>query len=263
MVPVDNLVTENEFFSTQYEDNVLVVRTKKHLTHLCEDIHKIDIFYSFHDELINSKNIKAVVSIGAKAQTGSAPSLAFLCNVLRSDNRKHLLERYFNLTNHYVLTMANLDKITVHADHGLVSLYHFGMSLAFDYRIVAEGTVFENLGTEIGMVPKGGAAYFLSRMLGMKRAVEVLQWTRFSAEEALQLGLVDRIVPLEDLEKEAMHIARRHLQRPISTLLNIRKLLKSDINELSRSLDMEDQIILKRITDPDFKSLLEVHCPSA
>jgi len=60
---------------------------------------------------------------------------------------------------------VNLNKIVVHADGGRVIPLFMNVSLACDYRIVADNTVFQNPCIELGLAPKGGSGFFLSKML--------------------------------------------------------------------------------------------------
>ena len=108
-----------------------------------------------------------------------------------------------NEVNKLILTLSTLNRMTIFAGQGTVSLFYLNIGLAYDYRIVAEGTVFENLNLDIGLVTKG-SGYLLPRLLGIRKATEVLERKSFSAEEALKLGLVDLIVPVSRLEEETM-----------------------------------------------------------
>jgi len=67
-----------------------------------------------------------------------------------------------------------LNKIVVHADSGEVIPLFLKVNLACDYRVVAENTVFRNPCLELGLDPKGGGGFFLSKMLGRSKALEVL-----------------------------------------------------------------------------------------
>ena len=128
-----------------------------------------------------------------------------------------------------VVAMAGLNKVTIHADAGEISMFFFNMGQACDYRIVGEGTIYENAFSQLGTIPKGGGGYFLSRLLGAGRAADVLQWPRFSAEEALNIGVVDKIVPVAKLEETALKTAELYREPQIATLLAVRKLLKSNL----------------------------------
>jgi 2-(1,2-epoxy-1,2-dihydrophenyl)acetyl-CoA isomerase len=114
----------------------------------------------------------------------------------------------------------------------------------------------------LGLVTKGGGAFFLSRLIGYKAASEVLLWNRFSAEEALTLGIVDRVAPRDKLEEEAMRFARSQLSRPLSTLIGVRKLLKTDVEALKKSLATEDLLIHNRVNHPDFATDLDQYLQS-
>lgn len=248
-----SLVTDNEFFSSERRDNILIVRGKPHFTRHARDLKKIDSFFDHLEIIAHTDQVRVVVFIGCPQKEGAADTLEFFDDYLTSRREDYLIQRLFNLVNNYIVTMAGLNKVTIYADSGQISAFHLNLGLAHDYRLVTERTVFENASAEMGTIPKGGGGYFLSRMLGGVKAAEVLQWPRFTAEEALTLGIVDRIVPADRLEAEALKIAAYYQEPQVATMLAIRKLLKSDINELRRSLETEDMLILNRLNSPEFK----------
>ncbi len=183
----------------------------------------------------------------------------FLSKAISARNNNLLIERLANEVNHFILTLSRLNGITVYAGRGTVSMFHLNLSLAYDYRIVADDTVFENPAADIGMITKG-SGYFLPRLLGVRKATEVLQWKTFYAEDALDLGLIDRIVPVSKLEEETMQFVAANLEASVSTLLGIRKLFKCDAKELQRSLELEDQLIKDRLQSPGFRKTFREHC---
>jgi len=158
-----------------------------------------------------------------------------------------------------VAMVATLNGVIVYAGRGNVSLFHLNLGLAYDFRIVSDDTAFVNPNVDIGLITKG-SGYFMPRMLGVRKAAEVLQWKSFSPEDALQLGLVDRIVPAAKLEEETMRFVAANLEGSTATLLGIRKLLKCDLKELERSLQMEDQLIKERLESQDFRQTFSSYC---
>ncbi|WP_300154694.1 enoyl-CoA hydratase/isomerase family protein [Solidesulfovibrio sp.] len=257
MQAATSLVTDNEFFSAERRDAVLIVRGKPHFTRHARDLKKIDTFFDHLEIIAHTDQVRVVVFIGCPQKEGAADTLEFFDEFLVSRREDFLLQRLFNLVNNYTVTMAGLNKVTIHADAGHISAFHLNLSLACDYRIVAEQSVFENASAQLGTIPKGGGGYFLSRLLGGARAADVLQWPRFTAEEALTLGIVDKIVPGARLEEEALKVAAYYQEPQVATMLALRKLLKSDINELRRSLETEDMLILNRLNSQEFKAALE------
>lgn len=251
-----SLVTDNEFFSSERRGNLLIVRAKPHFVKQARDLKKIDAFFDHLEIIAHTDEVSVVLFVGPHQKEGAADTLEFFDDFLSSRREDFLIQRLFNLVNNYTVTLAGLNKVTINADSGNVSFFHLNAGLSCDYRIVAEGTIFENVFAELGTIPKGGGGYFLSRMLGGGKAGEVLQWPRFTAEEALALGIVDKIVPGERLEEEALKLANYYREPQVSAMLSIRKLLKSDLSELRRSLEMEDMLILNRVNSSEFKAAM-------
>ncbi len=259
MTTQKSVTTDNELFSSSLEKDVLVIRQKQHVQHVTEDLNDIFSFYGYLDLILTSKSYKVLVMFAHPEQHEHLEHGRFLCKVLSTGWENIYMDRLMNVVNRFILTLSRLNCITVYAGQGTVSLFHLNLGLAYDYRLVADDTVFENLNADIGLLTKG-SGYFLPRILGVRKATEVLQWKSFSAEEALQLGLVDRIVPAPKLEEETMRFVTANLGDQASNLLGIRKLLKCDIKELKRSLELEDQLIKERLRSAEFRQTFAANC---
>ena len=258
MRPSTSLVTDNEFFSAERDDTILIVRSKPHFTRHVSDLKKIDTFFDHLEIISHTDAVKVVVFLGTQGQGGRQDTLEFFHTLLGARREDFLLQRLFNLVNNYTVHLAGLNKVTIHVDTGRLSMFYFNMSLACDYRIVGEGTVYENAFAEVGTIPKGGGGYFLSRLVGVGKTAEVMQWTRFTAEEALGLGAVDKIVPADKLEEVALRMAKLYQEPQVATLLAVRKLLKSNLDDLRRSLEIEDMLILNRVNSPEFREVMKL-----
>lgn len=259
MHPKENLSTDNEIFSSSLENNILIIKQKKHIIHVTPDINKLFSFYEYLESMICSKDLKAVIVFGVQETNNFVDHGRMLCNAVNFSHENKLFDRFMNAVNRLFVSLSTMNSITVYAGQGLISLFHLNLSLAYDYRFASSDVVFENPNVNIGMITKG-SGYFLPRLLGIKKATEILQWKSFSAEDALQLGLIDKIVPEANLEQETVQFVQTSLEQPVSTLLGIRKLLKCDLQELKRSLDLEDKLIKDRLDSPEFKSLFEAYC---
>ena len=156
--------------------------------------------------------------------------------------------------------MRKIRQMVIHANSGKVLSLFLNVSLACDYRIIADNTVFQNPCLEIGMVPKGGGAFFLSKMLGISKAYEILLCEKdITAEEALKLGLVDKVVPFNELRQAALEIAEDYARRPLRSIAGAKKLLNYSIRDLEEYLDFETRE-LGRIIGPHGGGLIaEVH----
>lgn len=103
-----------------------------------------------------------------------------------------------------------LGKPIIAALHGRVSGGGLELALACDIRIAAEGTVFALPEVSRGIVPASGATYWLPRIVGLGRALELMLTAEpINAEEALRIGLVNRVVPLAQLQECATAMAHK------------------------------------------------------
>lgn len=247
----DLLATENEQFSAALDNGILVIREKQHILNVTENLGDIFTLYDYMNSTLSSKTFNALVMFARSEQNLRIEHSRFLSKILSAKWESLDLDRFLNVVDRFILSLSTLNCMTVFAGQGTISLFYLNTGLAFDYRIVAEDTVFENPDLDIGLITKG-SGYFLPRLLGIRKAAEVLQWKDFSAEDALQLGLVDLIVPASRLEEETMRFASGS-QGHISTLLGIRKLFKCDIKELERSLKLENSLIRERLKSAELR----------
>jgi 2-(1,2-epoxy-1,2-dihydrophenyl)acetyl-CoA isomerase len=104
--------------------------------------------------------------------------------------------------------LTRMDAPVVAAVHGAVAGAGMSIAIACDIVVAAETTRFMVAYTRAGLTPDGSATYFLPRIVGLKRALELTLTNRmFSAQEALQWGLVTRVVPDNELLAQARAIA--------------------------------------------------------
>lgn len=109
-----------------------------------------------------------------------------------------------------------------------------------DMVIASKGTRFRVPFANLGVCPEGASSYLLASQVGPKIANELLLTGRFfSAEEALNWGLINKACEAGEAVNEAMSIAKELLQQPLASLLATKRLLKQDyadqIPEVSRN----------------------------
>ena len=116
------------------------------------------------------------------------------------------------------------------------------IGFACDYRIVGENTVFHNAFKKIGGLPLGGGSYFLSKLLGRSRANQLLLLEdEIPAGKALELGIVDMVVPQAALESTALRAAQKISQVQQRTLSGVKRLTNFSLQELKVYLARETE----------------------
>jgi len=159
------------------------------------------------------------------------------------------LERYLREITTYlhlaVSRFAGLDAPVIAAVHGAAAGGGFSLAIACDLVLAAESATFLMAYTKIGMAPDGGSTYFLPRLVGLKRAMELTLTNRIlSAREACEWGLVTEVVPAEKLQQRAEELARSLAQGPTGAFGSAKRLLHGGWNQsLETQMELESRAI--------------------
>jgi 2-(1,2-epoxy-1,2-dihydrophenyl)acetyl-CoA isomerase len=160
---------------------------------------------------------------------------------------------------HFIL--ASMDKPTVAAVQGHAVGAGFQLALACDLRLAAEDVRFAMLEVRFGLIPDLGGIHRLARLIGPARTKEVI-WTGRSieAEEAERLGLVNRVVSAEALEKEAEALVRELVVAP-PLPVSLSKTLVGRAHEtsLETSLERDAQAQAACIESEDHHEAVEAY----
>ncbi len=108
------------------------------------------------------------------------------------------------------------------------------LHLVCDLTIAADNAVFGQTGPKVGSFDAGYGASYLARVVGHKKAREIWYLCRqYSAEDALQMGLVNTVVPLERLEDEAVQWSREILEKSPTALRFLKASFNADTDGLA------------------------------
>lgn len=140
-----------------------------------------------------------------------------------------------------VARIAALQKPIVAALHGPVYGAGLGVALACDLRVAAEGARMSVAFVRIGLTPDAGVSYFLPRLVGLGRALEMgLLAEEVGAEEARRIGLVSRVVPDEELLAVSAALAERLAALPTVALAQARRTFAASFEgDLATALEAE------------------------
>lgn len=137
------------------------------------------------------------------------------------------------------LALARMEKPTLAAVQGHAIGAGFQLALACDLRVAATGASFAMLEARYGLVPDLGGSHRLARLIGPGRAKELVWTTRkVGAQEALDIGMVNRMVGEDDLEATAEELLRQAtVHSPVAVGLS--KGLIDHAGETSLELELE------------------------
>lgn len=128
-------------------------------------------------------------------------------------------------------------------------------ALACDLILAAEEATFNEAFIRIGLSPDCGGSFFLPRAIGNKLAAEMfMTGSSITAERAAEIGMINRVVPLEVLEQETLVLAKKLASAPTASIGRIKQMLNATFsNDLSAQLKLEHELQLESGKANDFK----------
>ena len=159
------------------------------------------------------------------------------------------------LINPPVMKMRALRKPIVARVHGPAVGIGFSYVLASDVCVCSESATFSQTFVRVGLMPDGGSTYFLSQLVGRARAFELMATGAvLSAAEALRLGIVNRVVPEDQLDTAVEETAALLASAPSPSLARIKGALSRDEAEgLAAALEYEADGQADCFRSPDFQ----------
>jgi 2-(1,2-epoxy-1,2-dihydrophenyl)acetyl-CoA isomerase len=139
------------------------------------------------------------------------------------------------------------------AINGVAAGGGLSLALACDLAIAAESAKLTSAYTQIGFTPDGSSTFYLPRLAGPRRAMELYLTNRIlSAQEALEWGLVNRVVPAATLAAEAGALARQLAAGPTRAYGGVKKLLLMAATEsLESQMERETRFIAETSASAD------------
>ena len=142
-----------------------------------------------------------------------------------------------------VTQIAGMPKPVIASVNGVAAGAGCNLALACDYRIASDNAKLGETFVKIGIHPDWGGTWFLPRLVGPSRALELLMTGRMvDAAEALAIGMVDRVVPAAALPEQTLTLARAIAQGPPQAIADIKRALAaSRTNALPAQVELESE----------------------
>ncbi|KIF76551.1 enoyl-CoA hydratase [Streptomyces sp. 150FB] len=158
-----------------------------------------------------------------------------------SDNPMTTVHDHYNPI---VRAITEMRKPVVAGVNGVAAGAGFGLALAADYRVVADTASFNTSFAGVALTADSGVSWTLPRMIGAGRAADLLLFPRsVRTPEALELGLINKLVPAADLATEATAVARALAEGPTLAYAALKESLAYGAeHSLSETLAKEDEL---------------------
>ena len=136
--------------------------------------------------------------------------------------------------------LMKLSKPTIAMVNGVAAGAGFGLALGCDMRIGSEKARFVLASDRMALIPPLGLTWLLPRILGYSKAAEIVFTGRpIEAEEAARIGILNKVIPATELEKETLALAQQIAKGPPISHKLSKQLLSGDLHrDLEAHLEM-------------------------
>ncbi|GCF07592.1 enoyl-CoA hydratase/isomerase family protein [Dictyobacter arantiisoli] len=236
----------------QFDEGVLTVTMNRpHVLNAFSDL-MIAELTEIMETAAEDEAIRCVVLTGAGRAFGAGQDLAIFVQERSGDGSEATTE-HLQAYHRLIFAIQRLPMPIIAALHGVAAGISLNIALACDLRIAADNARFTEAFARIGLVPDGGGAYFLPRLLGAGKALELaLLTTEITGPEAERLGLISKCVPIAEFEAAVTALARRLAQGPTRTYALIKDLFaQAQDKDLAAVLQLEGTFQAKAIGTAD------------
>jgi enoyl-CoA hydratase/carnithine racemase len=205
--------------------------------------------------LADRRDVRAVVLTGTGRAFCTGGDVREIIGALLGRDEKALLE-FTTLTCDLIRAMRALPRPIVASLNGTVAGAGAAIALASDFRVAADTARIAFLFVKVGLAGADmGAAHLLPRLVGLGRATELLMTGDFiEADEALRIGLYNRVVPVDQLPAATAALVDRLVRGPAAGLAATKAALEAEMHmDLESALQAEARIQAALMLGPDFK----------
>jgi len=211
-------------------------------------LNRPDVFNAFNDQqsydlqdalkqVTRDDNVRVVILTGAGKAFCSGQDLKAIASASKRDLSESLEKRY----NPIIRAMRNLPKPIICKLNGVAAGAGCSLALACDMVVASTAASMIEVFVNVGLVLDSGSSFFLPRVVGSLKAFELSTLgSKVSAEEALQLGMVNKVVAPEELDAAVAELAARYAVAPTKAIGLMKKMLNKSFNSsLDEMLDYE------------------------
>lgn len=198
------------------------------------------------EQAASERSVRVVVITGAGRGFCAGADVAYMSELMERNDVDEFT-RLLGAGRRVVTAIREMSKPVIAAVNGAAYGAGFNLALCCDLRLAAESASFSQSFVKVGLHPDWGGTYFLPRMLPPNLACEMFfTGDAISAERALQLGLVNRVVPDTELARETRQLAERLRDAPYRSIAAAKHAVyMSDDSSLERMLQYETEAQLQ------------------
>ncbi len=228
--------------------NYNCIKLEKNASIATITLNREDVFNAFNEEqsyelqnalkeVAKDTEVRVVILTGAGKAFCSGQDLKAIASAEKRSLSESLHKRY----NPIIRAMRELPKPIICKLNGVAAGAGCSLALASDFIVASEKASLIEVFINVGLVLDSGSSYFLPRLVGSNRAFELsTMGNKVTASQALEWGMVNRVVPHDELDNTTLEIANYYAIAPTKAIALMKKMLnKSFHSDLDTMLDYE------------------------
>ncbi|MFO8129070.1 MAG: enoyl-CoA hydratase/isomerase family protein [Bacteroidales bacterium] len=245
---------ERESFTTYSKEPVAVLNIRHNVFDLVTNLQESELLVEFIKKTEYDPNIMALMIINDPGCLGEDEYDRFIHDIIDhqtesdKDNlpgftQKNIRFREINILNKIIKAIAEYQKLCFSAIRGDIVTPFIGASLAADFRYITENSRLIMAHNKFGLHPSGAMPFFLGHYLGHSRAMKIQLTASITAENALELGLVDELLSDTDFEESCLDKIHGYLHCRTCTIRRTKQLTSFIMRDLHDYFQFEASLL--------------------
>ncbi len=201
----------------------------------------------------DDEKIRAVILTGSGAFFSAGGDVKAMA--AGGDDASAILKEMADSLHEAISSFARMSKPVIVGVNGMAAGGGLSLAMIGDIVVAGESASFTMAYTAAGLTPDGSSTYFLPRIIGQRRTIELALTNRkLTANDALDWHMVNQVVPDDQLMPTVMGLAAKLAQGPTDAYGGIKKLMLSTFNNtLEEQMELEGKAISERLNTPNGK----------
>jgi enoyl-CoA hydratase/carnithine racemase len=210
-----------------------------------------DILSDALESAVANASLRCVVIAGSPAAFTAGADLNDFLRAAHGEGLRSQAVRFLHC-------LANAGKPLVAAVEGIAVGVGTTLLLHCDYAVAGDSARFQTPFVHLGLVPEAASSLLMPRLMGPRRAFELLVMGRpFGAADAKAAGLVNEVVPAGEAEAAALTAARHIATLPAEAVALSRRLIRGDAAEIAGRIDEEAALFRERLKSDEARAAFE------
>ena len=243
----------NNYFEVSKQDTVLIIRIKTNVFDFISDIELSGELLDFIKDIKGNTEIKVLLFYNDPDCVNEEQYNNFIKRIKCKTNEgiqltpnikeKDVRFREINILNRFIKALINLHIIVVSGIQGSIVTPFVGLALVADFIYAKSGTKFIMAHNKYGLHPSGGLPFLLSNSLHHSMAMEFQMKEFFTAEEAYEMGLINKILPEQGFLNNLIRETEKFSKYKHSTIQQTKRLTNFSKKSLDDYFEFEARIL--------------------